>query len=42
MSTIGYDSNGNPCDYVDEESTVWIYQGKKYGVDDWGGNPIDD
>lgn len=27
-----FDSNGFPCDFIDEDVTVWIYQGKKYGL----------
>ena len=36
-----FDSNGTPCDFIDEDGTLWIYQGKKYGFDDWIGSPID-
>lgn len=28
----GIDSNGNPCDFLDEDGTIWIYLGKRYGI----------
>ena len=37
ISSTGFDSNGNPCDFVDEDGTIWIYLGKRNGVDEWGG-----
>ncbi len=41
ISFSGFDSNGKPCDYIDENGTHWIYQGKTYyGYDDWSGNHI--
>lgn len=42
LSSTGFDSNGKPCDYVDADGTIWIYLGKKYGFDDWGGIPKED
>lgn len=38
-SSTGFDSNGRPCDYVDDNGYIWIYQGKKNDVDAWGGIP---
>lgn len=37
ISLTGFDSNGKPCDYIDEEGTIWIYFGKWYGFDKWDG-----
>lgn len=34
-----FDSNGNPCDYIDEDNIIWIYLGKRHGSDEWGGIP---
>ena len=42
ISLIGYDSNGNPCDYIDDKGTIWIYKGKKNGNDHWEGIPQED
>lgn len=38
-SSTGFDSSGEPCDYIDEKGTFWIYLGKRHGIDDWGGIP---
>lgn len=40
-STV-FNSNGKPCNYIDEEGTVWIYLGKRYGFDHWEGIPKED
>lgn len=42
ISSTGSDSNGNPCNYVDYDGTIWIYVGKRHGVDEWEGIPKDD
>ena len=42
ISSTGFDSNGNPCDFEDEDGTIWIYLGKRYGIDEWGGIPKED
>lgn len=39
ISQTGFDSNGNPCDFVDEDGTIWIYIGKSHGFDEWEGTP---
>lgn len=36
ISSTGFDSNGKPCDYIDEEGFIWIYLGNRHGFDDWG------
>lgn len=41
LSLTGFDSNGNPCDCIDDNGTIWIYLGKRYGADKWGGIPKD-
>lgn len=38
-SIIGYDAWGNPIDFIDEDGTLWIYQGKNDGNDSWAGCP---
>ena len=35
----GFDSNGNPCSFRDEDGYTWIYQGRDRGVDVWDGIP---
>lgn len=40
-SFLDLDSNGKPCNYTDQDGTIWIYQGKRYGFSDWGGIPIE-
>lgn len=42
ISNAPFDSNGNPCDYKDEEATIWIYLGKRYGFEEWEGIPKED
>lgn len=42
ISSTGFDSNGEPCDYIDEEGSIWIYLGKKHGFDEWGKIPNED
>ena len=42
LSPKGYDPNGNPCDYVDEDGITWIYIGNPNGVDEWMGIPQED
>ena len=42
ISPKGYDPNGNPCDYVDEDGVTWIYIGNPNGVDEWMGIPKED
>lgn len=42
ISSIDFDSNGNPCDYIDEEKTIWVYVGKRNGFDEWVGIPKED
>lgn len=42
ISSTGFDSNGNPCDFIDGDGTLWIYLGKKCGVDNWEGIPKED
>lgn len=39
ISSTGFDSNGKPCDYIDEAGTIWIYLGKRAGFDEWRGIP---
>ena len=34
----GYDKDGNPIDFVDENGMKWVYQGKsESGADHWCG-----
>ncbi len=42
ISSTGFDSNGNPCDFVDDDGTIWIYIGKRYGINEWRGIPKED
>lgn len=35
ISSTGFDSNGNPCNYRDEDDFMWFYIGKRNGVDEW-------
>ena len=35
ISSTGFDSNGNPCDYLDEDGFIWVYIGKRYGANEW-------
>ncbi len=42
VSPAGFDSNGHPCNFIDEDGIIWIYQGKRHGFDDWGGIPVED
>lgn len=42
MPTTGYDSNGSPCDFIDEDGVTWIYVGLKNGIDNWEGIPKED
>ena len=38
IEDFGFDLNGNPIDYVDENGKIWVYQGKnEYGADHWCG-----
>lgn len=38
IENFGYDFDGNPVDFVDENGMKWIYQGKsEFGADHWGG-----
>lgn len=39
---FGYDQSGQPCDFIDEDGILWIYQGRKKGIDEWGGFPLYD
>ena len=39
ISSTGFDSNGNPCNYKDKDDTVWIYIGKSHGIEEWRGIP---
>jgi len=35
---FGYDKDGNPVDFVDENGMKWVYQGKNvFGGDHWCG-----
>ena len=36
-----YDSNGNPCNFTDEEGVYFRYVGSKDGWDHWEGSPKD-
>lgn len=42
ISSTGFDSNGKPCENIDEDGTIWIYLGKRHGFDEWGGIPKED
>ena len=35
ISSTGFDSNGNPYDYLDEDGFIWVYIGKRYGANEW-------
>ena len=39
ISSTGFDSNGNPCNYKDKDDTIWIYIGKSHGIEEWRGIP---
>lgn len=40
MNSIGFDSYGNPCDYVDENGIYMYYHGKNEdGSDNWYNYP---
>lgn len=35
ISSTGLDSNGNPCNYLDEDGFIWVYIGQRYGANEW-------
>lgn len=37
MNNHGYDRNGVPIDYIDENGVHWVYDKKQYGADHWRG-----
>ena len=41
-ASIDFDSNGDPCDFIDDDGTIWIYLGKRDGINEWGGIPKED
>ena len=40
----GYDQDGNPQDYTDENGVTWIYEGRdpEFDSDRWSGIPPED
>lgn len=38
----GYDQEGNPVDYEDENGTFWIYEGRVNDIHQWSGIPRED
>lgn len=39
----GYDQEGNPVDYIDENGTLWVYDGKDgENGNHWSGIPRED
>lgn len=37
FQNYGFDKDGNPIDFIDEDGIKWIYQGQEDGLDRWTG-----
>ncbi len=40
--SIDFNSNGKPCDFIDDDGTIWIYLGERDAINEWGGIPKED